>query len=170
MPTLECATPQVLHITATCSSIGPKLCRPLRSIQGMSVLCPYQKDERAQSGKAQTSNIFYNIPCNKLMSLIINVPIFSSLSLYLSTSTSLCPRQMFSRTFWKANKYITSFRSVFFVQQSLLLALHLKTLSVTIHRIDGRWPNRKMGHFRIPTGTTKHKKVQKILSRCHFVL
>ena len=83
MSTSECATPQVLVITATCSSIGPELCRPLRSIHGISVLCPYQKDERKQTGNRQTRNIFYNTPRNKLVSLVTNVPIFSSLSTYL---------------------------------------------------------------------------------------
>jgi len=82
----------MLDIRATCSSIGPELYGPLRSVHGISVLCPYRKDERAQSGNRQTPNIFYNIPCNKLVSLIINVPIFSSLSpliyLYLSVPTA----------------------------------------------------------------------------------
>jgi hypothetical protein len=160
----------VLDITATCSSIGPELYRPLQSIHGMLVLCPYQKDERAQFGNRQKPNIFYNTPCKKLVSLSTNVPIFSSLSLCLSTSSSLCPRQMFSRTFWKTSKYLTSFRFVFFTQQYRLLAVHLKKLSVIIHRIDGRWPSKNMGHSRIPIGTTKHKKVQKNLSRCQFIL
>jgi hypothetical protein len=73
----------VLDITATCSSIVPELYCPLQSIHGMSVLCPYQKDERAQSRNRQNPNIFYNTPCEKLVSPITNVPIFSSLSAYL---------------------------------------------------------------------------------------
>lgn len=168
MPTLECATPQVLDITATCSSIGPELCRPLRSVHGVSVLCPYQKDGRADSGNRQTPNIFHNIPCKKLVSLIIKSP-FSPLLLLIYLYFSV-PTQMFSRNFWKAKKYITSAWFVFFTQQSLALAGHLKKLTVTMHRIEGRLPSKNMGHSRIRTGTTKHKKVQKILFRCHFIL